>query len=330
VDEHQATFGVEPILRTVGEKTSTYYERRKRRQAPSAHAVRDAELLERIRQIHAESGGIYGSPRVHAMLRREGQAVGRKRVERLMREHRIVGVCPARKVRTTIPNPTDPRPEDLVKRNFTADAPNRLWVTDLTLIETREGPLWLSSIRDAFSRRIAAWHTSPRPDAELVCTALEYALASRDYERGHLIHHADHGSQHTSIKLTSRLLKAGIKASMGMVGDSYDNALAENFWSVLKTECVRRTTLPTRADADLALFNYIDGFYNTRRIQKNLGYLSPDEYEAAHQARPAHGQPPAPPPNPGRPPRPDRTAPPTKPKETANRGKPERANPQRP
>ena len=334
MDEHQATFGVEPILRTVGEKTSTYYERRKRRQAPSAHAVRDAELLERIRQIHAESGGIYGSPRVHAMLRREGQAVDRKRVERLMREHQIVGVCPARKVRTTIPNPTDPRPEDLVKRNFTADAPNRLWVTDLTLIETGEGPLWLSSIRDAFSRRIVAWHTSPRPDAELVCTALEYALASRDYERGQLVHHADHGSQYTSIKLTSRLLKAGIKASMGTVGDSYDNALAENFWSVLKTECVRRTTFPTRADADLVLFNYIDGFYNTRRIQKSLGYLSPDEYEAAHQAqhqaRPAHGRPPAPPPNPGRPPRPDRTAPPTKPKETANRVKPERANPQRP
>ena len=121
---------------------------------------------------------------------------------------------------------------------------------------------------------------------------------------------------------------------MGTVGDSYDNALAENFWSVLKTECVRRTTFPTRADADLVLFNYIDGFYNTRRIQKSLGYLSPDEYEAAHQAqhqaRPAHGRPPAPPPNPGRPPRPDRTAPPTKPKETANRVKPERANPQRP
>jgi putative transposase len=334
VDEHQGTFGVEPILRTIGEKTSTYYDRRARRQAPSAHAARDVELLARIRTIHAESGGVYGSPRVHAMLRREGQCVSRKRVERLMREHEIQGVCPARKVRTTIPNPADARPEDLVKRNFTADGPNRLWVTDLTLIETGQGPLWLSSIRDAFSRRIVAWHTAPRPDAELVCTALEYALASRDYERGALIHHADHGSQYTSIKLTSRLLKAGIKASMGTVGDSYDNALAENFWSVLKTECVRRTTFPTRADAELALFNYIDGFYNTRRIQKNLGYLSPDEYEAAHQAqhqvRPAHGQPPAAPPSPGRPPRPEHAAPPTRPAGTAKRVKAERANPQQP
>jgi transposase InsO family protein len=229
VDEHQGTFGVEPILRTIGEKTSTYYDRCRRRAQPSAHQVRDAELLVRIRQIHADSGGIYGSPRIHAMLRREGEAVSRKRVERLMREHGIMGVCPARKVRTTIPKPADPRSEDLVKRKFTADGPNRLWVTDLTVITTGEGPLWLSSIRDAFSRRIVAWHTAPRADAELVCTALEYALASRDYERGALIHHADHGSQYTSIKLTTRLLKAGIKASMGTVGDSYDNALAENF-----------------------------------------------------------------------------------------------------
>ena len=226
MDEHQGTFGVEPILRTIGEKTSTYYDRRARRASPSAHALRDGELLEPIRAIHAESGGIYGSPRIHAMLRREGEAVSRKRVERLMREHEIIGVCPARKVRTTIPNPTDARPEDLVKRNFTADGPNRLWVTDLTLIETGEGPLWLSSIRDAFSRRIVAWHTAPRPDAELVCTALEYALASRDYERGELIHHADHGSQYTSIKLTSRLLKAGIKAGTGTIGDSYDKRLS--------------------------------------------------------------------------------------------------------
>ena len=141
MDEHQGTFGVEPILRTIGEKMSTYYDRRARRAAPSAHQVRDAELLARIRQIHAESGGIYGSPRVHAMFRREGEAVSRKRVERLPREHEIQGMCPARKVRTTIPKPADARPTDLAKRNFTAAGPNRLWVTDLTLIETGEGPL---------------------------------------------------------------------------------------------------------------------------------------------------------------------------------------------
>lgn len=269
------------------------------------------------------------------MLRRAGECVSRKRVERLMRQAGITGISPARKVRTTVRNPADPLSDDLVKRDFTASAPNRLWVTDLTLIDTGEGPLWLSSIRDAFSRRIVAWHTAPRADATLVCTALEYALASRDYEHGQLIHHADHGSQYTSIKLTTRLLKAGIKASMGTVGDSYDNALAENFWSVLKTECVRRTSFPTRADADLAIFNYIDGFYNTRRIQKNLGWLSPDEYEAAwhakHDEQPArHGRPPQPPPSPGRPPRPEHSAPPTRSEKTANRVKPERANPNHP
>jgi putative transposase len=219
VDEHRGTFGALPILRTIGEKTSTYHDRRARRVAPSAHAVRDAELLERIRRIHAESGGIYGSPRVHAMLRREGESVSRKRVERLMREHdEVQGVCPARKVRTTIPNPADARPQDLVKRNFTADGPNRLWVTDLTLIETGEGPLWLSSIRDAFSRRIVAWHTAPRPDAELVCTALEYALASRDYERGQLVHHADHGSQGGFDRSSQHLECGGVGWGVGRAG----------------------------------------------------------------------------------------------------------------
>lgn len=292
------------MLREIGIKSSTFHDWRMRATRPSARAVRDGQLLARIREIHQDSGGIYGSPRIHAMLRRAGQRVSRKRVERLMRQAGIAGVCPVRKVRTTVRNPADALSDDLVKRDFTACAPNRLWVTDLTLIDTGEGPLWLASIRDAFSRRIVAWHTSPRADAELVCTALEYALASRDYEEGALIHHADHGSQYTSIKLTTRLLKAGIKASMGTVGDSFDNALAENFWSVLKTECVRRTSFPTRADADLALFEYIDGFYNTRRIQKRLGWLSPDEYEAAwhagQQGQPMrHGQPPAPPTRPG-------------------------------
>jgi putative transposase len=296
--------------------------------------VGDGELTALMREIHADSGGIYGSPRVHAMLRRRGEAVSRKRVERLMRQAGLAGVSPARKVRTTVRNPADQLSDDLVKRDFTASAPNRLWVTDLTLIDTGEGPLWLSSIRDAFSRRIVAWHTSPRADAELVCTALEYALASRDYEEGTLIHHADHGSQYTSIKLTTRLLKAGIKASMGTVGDSFDNALAENFWSVLKTECVRRTSFPTRADADLALFEYIDGFYNTRRIQKRLGWLSPDEYEVAwhaqHDDLPVRRGQPVQPRRPGRPPRTEHSAPPTRPEKSAMRVKPERANPQHP
>ena len=271
------------MLRELGIAPSTFGDWRRRALAPSAHEVRDAELLARIREIHGESGGIYGSPRIHAVLKREGQAVSRKRVERLMREHEITGVCPARKLRTTIPDPDRERAGDLVNRAFSAAGPNRLWVTDLTVIATGQGPLWLASIRDAFSRKIVAWETSESADADLVCAVLEYALRSRRPPAdGSLIHHADHGAQYTSIKLTTRLVRAGISASMGTVGDSYDNALAENMWSTLKTECARRRSFATHAEANQALFEYIDGFYNPRRIQRNLGWRSPDEFEAAH------------------------------------------------
>jgi transposase InsO family protein len=264
---------------------STFYDWRKAEADPCARKLRDAHLLELIRAIHIESDGVYGSPRIHAMLQRRGERVSRKRVERLMREAAITGVCPARKVRTTVRNPDDALSDDLVKRNFTAEGPDRLWVTDLTMVPTGEGPLWLASIKDAFSKRIVGWHAGPVADTALVLTALEYALAVRKPPSdGSLIHHADHGSQYTSIALTSRLARAGIAASMGTVGDSYDNALAENMWSVIKTERLRRRELPTRADAEHELFEYIDGFYNTRRIQKGLGWRSPDEYETAYWA----------------------------------------------
>ncbi|QIY93105.2 DDE-type integrase/transposase/recombinase [Streptomyces sp. S1D4-11] len=151
--------------------------------------------------MHTESGGIYGSPRVHAVLKREGTRVGRKRVERLMREADLAGISP-RRTGFTRRDPKATLAPDLVNRDFTAPAPNRLWVTDLTMISTGEGPLWLSAIRDAFSRRVVAWETSARADADLVLTTLEYALASREVEPGKLIHHADHGCQYTSIKLT--------------------------------------------------------------------------------------------------------------------------------
>ena len=283
--EHQDTLGVEPVLRELHIPTSTFEHWRHRAEHPSKRELRDGELVEEIRRIHRDSNGTYGSPRVYAMLRREGQAVSLKRVERLMREHSITGVAPARKVRTTVRNPADALSDDLVKRDFTAAGPDRLWVTDLTLISTGEGPLWLASIRDAFSRRVVAWETSRTADANLVCAVLEYALHSRRPRQDRtLIHHADHGCQYTSIKLTTRLLKAGIKPSMGTVGDSFDNALAENMWSTIKTECVRRQDFATRAEAEMALFQYLDGFYNTTRIQRGLGWRSPDEFETAHHA----------------------------------------------
>ncbi|MFF8993341.1 IS3 family transposase [Streptomyces sp. NPDC014983] len=257
-------------------------------QDPCERKRQDAELTKQIRQVHADSGGIYGSPRVHAVLKREGVHVGRKRVERLMREADLAGISPRHTGKGfTRRDPDAGLAPDLVQRDFTASEPNRLWVTDLTMVPTLEGPLWLSAIRDAFSRRVVAWETSARADADLVLTTLEYALASREVEPGTLIHHADHGCQYTSIKLTTRLVRAGIEASMGSVGDSFDNALAENLWMLVKTECIRGRTFVTRAEANLALFEYIDGFYNPRRIQKRLGYLSPIEFEEKHYANQA-------------------------------------------
>ncbi|MEV0279745.1 IS3 family transposase [Streptomyces sp. NPDC050610] len=272
---------VEPTLRELHIASSTYYRWRRAGTEPCERIRRDVELTGQITRIHTDSGGIYGSPRVHAVLRREGVHVGRKRVERLMREADLAGVSPRRKGFTRR-DPSAALAPDLVERDFTAPAPNRLWVTDLTMIPTGEGPLWLSAIRDAFSRRVVAWETSGRADADLVLTSLEYALASREVEPGTLIHHAGHGCQYTSVKLTTRLVRAGIEASMGSVGDSYDNALAENLWMIIKTECTRGRVFATRAEANLALFEYIDGFYNGRRIQKRLGFLSPIEFEEQH------------------------------------------------
>jgi putative transposase len=220
LDEHPH-LGVEPVLRELHIPSSTYYRWRRAEREPCERVCRNAELSERIRQIHADSGGNYGSPRVHAVLKREGTRVGRKRVERLMREADIAGVSPRRK-KFTRRDPKATLAPDLVNRDFTASAPNRLWVTDLTMIATAEGPLWLSAIRDASSRRVVAWETSARADADLVLTTLEYALASREVEPGRLVHHADHGCQYTSVKLTTRLARAGVEASMGFIGDSYD------------------------------------------------------------------------------------------------------------
>ena len=289
VDEHPR-LGVECVLRELRIPSATYYRWRRTEKEPCERKRRDIELTERIKEIHADSAGVYGSPRVHAVLKREGTRVGRKRIERLMREADLAGVSPRRKGFTRR-DPKATLAPDLVERNFTAPAPNRLWVTDLTMIATQEGPLWLSAIRDAFSRRVVAWETSAHADTDLVLSSLEYALASREVVPGELVHHADHGCQYTSIKLTTRLVRAGIQASMGSVGDSFDNALAENLWSVVKTECIRGRTFTTRAEANLALFEYIDGFYNSRRIQKRLGYLSPIEFEEKHYADQAAAEP---------------------------------------
>jgi putative transposase len=277
-------FGVEPVLRVVGVATSTYYGWLAQAARPAARHRTDAELLVEIRQIHQCSGGTYGAPRVHAQLARQGWRVGRKRVERLMRAAGLQGAFVRKRWRipSTRSDPHATPAPDLVNRQFTAPAPDRLWVADATRIPCAQGVLWLAAVRDAFSNRIVGWKISDRCDTNLILAALEYAVWTRKILDGQVIHHSDHGSNYTSIRFTHRLADHGITASMGSVGDSYDNALMENFWSTLKIELVYRHAWRTRDEAENAIFSYIDGWYNTRRIQKNLGWRSPDEYEQTH------------------------------------------------
>ncbi|PKW16175.1 IS3 family transposase [Saccharopolyspora spinosa] len=289
IDAH--TFSVDLVLRVLGILASTYYDWRARQAAPSHRQLEDAQLLEMIVKIRTahEFAGTYGSPRVWLELRRQGIRVGRKRVERIMREHGLAGAFLRRgwKGGSTKQNPRHTAAPDLVDRQFDADEPNRLWVADLTRILTSQGVLWLASVRDAFSNKVVGWATAARADTALVITALDYALRSRNVQDGQLIHHSDKGCQNTALRFTQRLADAGIAPSTGSVGDSFDNALVENLWSTIKTELIYwpGNTFATRAEADSAIFRYIDGWYNPRRIQKRLGGLSPDEYEEAWSIR---------------------------------------------
>jgi len=283
VDQLRGRFAVELILRVCGVPSSTYYGWVARVARPCRRVVDDASLVEQITAICHSSGGTYGSPRVHATLARQGVRVGRKRVERLMRAGGLQGAFLRKKWRipSTRQDPRATPAPDRVNRQFTAPAPDRLWLADATRIPCGEGVLWLAAVRDAFSNRIVGWKTSDRCDTDLVLAALEYAIWSRDVRDGQLVHHSDRGSTYTSFRFASRLSDNGILPSMGSVGDSYDNALMENFFSTLKIELVYRTAWRTRDQAENAIFGYIDGWYNTRRIQKDLGWLSPAEYETA-------------------------------------------------
>jgi putative transposase len=273
---------------------STYYAWRKQVEQPCDRDVVDLGLLSNIYEVWDNSGFAYGSDRIHQQLRRDGIRVGRKRVERLMREQGWQGAFLRRGWRggTTKQDPTREPAPDLVNRQFTAPGPDRLWVADATRIPCAEGVFWLAAVRDAFSRRIVGWKTSTRCDTDLILAALEYGIYSRQVRDGELIHPSDRGSNYTSFRFAERLYDNGILPSMGSVGDSYDNALMENFWSTLKIELVYRSQWRTRDEAENALFAYIDGWYNTRRIQKELGYLSPDEYKTAwHHAQASQTEP---------------------------------------
>ena len=252
------------------------------RRAPSARAVEDERLLERIREIHAENRRVYGSPRIHAELQiGDGERVGRKRVERLMRQAGISGLVARKRGKTTIRVPGVRVCEDLVDREFLAAAPNRLWACDITYLRTWEGWLYLVAVQDLFSRRIVGWSMDSHMRTELVTDALQMALARRRPDDG-LIFHSDQGSQFVSLAFGQKARAAGIAQSMGSRGDCFDNAVAESFFATLKKELIHRQSWPLKSELRTEVFEFIEVFYNRRRRHSTLGNLSPAEFESHH------------------------------------------------
>ena len=276
---NQAVFPISVMARVLGVSTAGYYAWRDR--PPSKHAQADAALLKRLRTVHASSRHIYGAPRVHAQLRAEGARHGRKRIARLMREAGLVGAYHRQGGPTTTRRDQDARPApDLVDRNFTADAPNQLWVADITYVPTAAGFLYLAVVLDAWSRKIVGWSMANHLRTELVLDALEMAVGQR--RPRNVVHHSDQGSQYTSLAFGGRCQEAGVRPSMGSVGDAYDNAMCESFFSTLECELLARRRFASQAEAKIACFSYIEGFYNPVRLHSGLGYLSPIAYEQEH------------------------------------------------
>jgi len=246
---------------------------------PSTRRRQDEDLIEQLRRIHHTSRGTYGAPRIHAELRAEGARHGRKRIARLMRHAGLEGAHRRRFVRTTQADPIRVPAADLVDRVFRAERPNQLWVADITYVRTWAGWLYVAVIVDAHSRCVVGWSMREDLRADLVVDAIRMALWRRNLAPGMLVHHSDRGSQYTSFACGRTLREAGIAQSMGSRGDAYDNALAESFMSTLKTELIDRRSWPTRQAARMAIYDYIEGWYNPRRRHSALGYLSPAEFE---------------------------------------------------
>jgi transposase InsO family protein len=282
VERERAVFPVTTMCRVLGVSTSGFWAWLRR--VASERARRDAELTGTIEAIHRESRGTYGSPRVHARLRRQGVRVGRKRVARLMRAKGIVGVARRRFVTTTRRDPDAIPAPDLVERDFQPAGPDRLWVADITALPTWQGFLYLAIVLDAWSRRVVGWSMDRSASADLVTRALDMAVVARHPGPG-LIHHSDHGSQYTSLAFGARLRAAGIAASMGSVGDSYDNAMAESFFASLETELIDRTAWRDHHEARLDVVDWIEAFYNRVRIHTSIGWMSPVDFEERHHRR---------------------------------------------
>jgi transposase InsO family protein len=286
IDEHRREYGVEPICAVLPIAPSTYHEHARRRREPQRRprrAKRDDELRAQVRRVHRESlGGVYGADKVWQQLRREGHWVARCTVERLMRAEGLRGaVRGAAFTVTTTPGEDVARPADLVQREFSATRPNQLWVADLTYVATWLGFVYVAFVIDVFSRAVVGWRVSRSLRSDLALDALEQALHARPNTDG-LVHHSDRGSQYVAIRYTERLAAAGIERSVGSVGDSYDNALAETIIGLYKTEVIRRGGPWRGIDAvEYATLEWVDWF-NNRRLLEPIGYVPPAEYEAAY------------------------------------------------
>lgn len=284
IDELRGEYGVEPTCRVLEVAPSTYYAVKAKERNPSLRARRDAELIERIRRIHHENYGVYGVRKVWWQLRREGVAVARCTVERLMAKAGLRGAVRGKKWRTTVPDGEQAgRAPDLVDRDFTAPAPNRLWVADFTYVATWSGVVYVAFAIDAFSRRIVGWKADTTMQTSLVLDTLEMALWARDHHgqpvADGLIVHSDAGSQYTSFAFTQRLIDAGADPSIGSIGDGYDNALAETTIGLYKTELINRQgPWKTIAQVELATLEWID-WYNHRRLHGACDGLPPADYE---------------------------------------------------
>ena len=288
IDEHREAYGVEPICRVLPIAPSTYHEHLAQRRDParqSARARRDQALKPEIARVFAENFAVYGVRKVWRQMRREGLSVARCTVARLMAELGLQGVIRGKPVRTTISDKASPCPLDHVNRQFHAPAPDRLWLSDFTYVATWAGFVYVAFVIDAYARRIVGWRVSRTAHASFVLDALEQALHERrPRHRGGLVHHSDRGSQYVSIKYTERLAEAGIEPSVGSVGDSYDNALAETINGLYKAEVIhRRGPWRSYEAVEYATLEWVDWF-NNRRLLEPIGNIPPAEAEAAYYA----------------------------------------------
>lgn len=281
IDAHRRRFGVEPVCRVLQFAPATYYAARSR--PPSARAQRDVVLTGEIERAWADNRKVYGADKVWTQLNREGIRVARCTVERLMRLQGIAGIVRGKTVRTTIGDEGAMRPADLVDRNFRAVAPNHLWVADLTDVKTHSGWVYVAFVIDVFSRRIVGWQASRSLRSDLALDALEMAIWARRGEKlDGLVHHSDRGVQYLSIRYTERLGEEGAVTSVGSRGDSYDNALAESFNGLYKTELIHKDG-PWRGldDVEYATLDYVDWF-NHRRLHGQIGMVPPAEFEVSY------------------------------------------------